>query len=408
MSDRIRQSSSSRLSWVVGLCFGFAALAGCNASHQFGLEKEKEEYSQTIVSYNNKVDILWIVDGSATMANHQANLGDNFASFISEFAKKDFDYHMAVASTDAWVREHYYAAGGCRTMGNQEGDPKKIYDTSADCRPTLATYEELSWFRDGDIYGSIDGLAGVRSGFYLLTSMIRLSEVIRIFKTNIQVGIRGDGTRESAFQSMRAVLRRNEDGRPAYDGETHTSLQRFRRSDAYFSVIIVSDEDDQARRKDGSSYQSTQDYVSSFTRFLDGYTGHQSGRRWYSVNSIVVENINDCDYGLNGQAAEGPRYVAIAQATGGIVGNICKPDFSLQLSNIARKVVTLLTRFRLKREPIPHTISVVVDGKKVPKSEDNGWSYEPEDGSYFVNFHGDAVPPVGASIQVLYDPVSLK
>jgi hypothetical protein len=399
--------STRNLNLIAYGVFSLAAL-GCNKGGSFSVLAEKEQFSQAAITYNNKVDIVWMVDGSGTMANHQRNLADNFGSFISEFASKGFDYNMVVASTDAWVREVNYNGGSCWANPNPSMSPDTPYVSSADCRSTVAKYGELAQFRDGDIYGSITGVPGVRSGNYLLTSVMPLSQIMNLFRTNVRTGTRGDGTREGAFQSLRAVLRRNEDGSRGYGGETHTDLERFRRPDAFLSVIIVSDEEDQSRKQDGSLYTSNEEYVNRFRGFLDGYTGYAEGQRWYSVNSIVVDNIDNCPYELHNQASQGDRYVALAQATAGVVGNICSPDFSSKLSEIARKVVTLLTRFKIAREPIPSTISVVVDGRVVPESNIDGWTYTIDSGSHYINFHGSAVPPQGASINIKYDPTSIR
>lgn len=49
---------------------------------------------------NNKVDILWVIDNSGSMAPKQANLAAGFRDFIDVFDTKGFDYRMAVVTTD--------------------------------------------------------------------------------------------------------------------------------------------------------------------------------------------------------------------------------------------------------------------------------------------------------------------
>ena len=356
---------------------------------------------------NNKVDILWMVDGSGTMANHQNNLATNFGSFISGFVTKKFDYQMAVASTDAWVREHNYNMGTCTSNPNPTGNPNTIYKSSADCANTLATFGQLTHFRDGDIYGAVGGAPGVRSGIYLITSLMSPASVMSTFSTNVKTGIRGDGSRESAFQSLRAVLRRNANGSVGYGGETHTALASFRRDDAFLAVIIVSDEEDQGRKQDGSAYANTQAYVDGFVTFMDGYTGSVPGNRTYNVSSITIDDINNCSYGLHPQATQGDRYVAIANAANGVVGSICSADFSSKLDDIASKIVMLSTRFQLSQEPAPGTIFVSVSGVSIPQSASNGWTYEVENGFHYIVFHGAATPENGEAISITYDPLSL-
>ncbi|HEX4925917.1 MAG TPA: hypothetical protein VFV50_17625 [Bdellovibrionales bacterium] len=403
--------SNRKISFLDILAFITIAtlLAGCGEEKPtFSLLPEQDEFSQSSSTVNNKVDILWIVDGSGTMANHQSNLAANFGDFIADFADKGFDFQMAVASTDAWLREVNYNGGTCSSNPNPSLNPNTIYRSSADCANTLATFGDLTKFRDGDIYGAQNGTPGPRSGVYLITSMMSALDISNTFSTNVRTGTRGDGTREAGFQSLRAVLRRNADGSAAYNGETHTALASFRRESAFLAVIIVSDEEDQSRKQNGQTYATAQEYTDAFIAFMDGYTGGVEGNRRYNVSSIVINDINNCAYGLHPQATQGDRYVAVAGATGGVVGNICSNDFSNELSAISQSIVTLSTRFQLSREPVPSTITVRVNGNSVPESATNGWTYVAEGGFHFIEFHGAAIPPQGASISVDFDPVTIK
>lgn len=358
-------------------------------------------------SINNKVDIVWVVDGSLTMANHQANLADNFDSFISQFVDKGFDYHMVVASTDAWMREVDYNAGSCVANPNPTFDPQANFVTSADCHATKATYEDLTFFRDGDIYGTVGGAFGARTGNYLLTSAMNPASVVNDFKTNVKVGTRGDGSQESTFQSLRSVLRRNADGSVAYNGETHTVLSQFRRPDAFLAVIVISDEEDQSLKQDGTPYADINDYTQSFISFLDGYTGATAGDRKYSVSGIVLDDPANCQYGAHPQATQGLKYVSIANATRGTIGNICATDFSNHLNNISQKIITLATRFKISREPKLEGMSVSVNGQKISKDDTNGWSYFAENGNHYVEFNGTSVPLEDSIIDVFFEPKSL-
>lgn len=381
---------------------------GCNKSNDsFSLLSSGQTFQQSAAVLNNKVDILWVVDGSGTMANHQTNLATNFSSFINDFTAKSFDYHMAVASTDAWMRERNYNGGGCTTNSNPTGNPNTVYSSSSDCLSTFANYGQLTQFRDGDIYGTASGIPGTRSGNYLITSAMSLASILNTFSINVKTGTRGDGFQESGFQSLRSVLRRNADGSVGYSGETHTSLASFRRSDAFFAVIFVTDEEDQSTKPDGTSYGTTQQYVDAFKTFMDGYTGSVVGNRKYNVSSIVMVDINNCSYGLHPQATQGDRYVAIANASEGVVASICSSNFSTQLRDISTQILSLSTRFQLNREPIPSTISVNVNGADVPQNSSNGWTYLTEGGFYFIEFRGNAIPPQGASISVHFDPVTI-
>lgn len=389
--------------------FGLSAalyLSACD-SRSFSVAPASEEFRQQ-ASINNKVDIVWVVDGSLTMANHQANLAANFDNFIEQFGAKGFDYRMVITSTDAWMREANYNAGTCTANPNPTNNPLLPYISSADCQNTRATFNDLTAFRDGDIYGFANGNPGVRSGTYLISSTMDNTTLVNTFKTNVKVGTRGDGSKEAGLQSLRSVLRRNSDGSVGYGGETHTALSSFRRDDAFLAVIIVSDEEDQSTQQNGVPYADNDAYTQSFLEFMDGYTGSASGNRKYSVSGIFLEDINNCPYGLNPQASQGDRYKAIVEASRGTAGSICSADFSSQLNNISQKIITLATRFKLNREPKEETISVSVNGTPVAQDPVNGWSYfRGDDESHFIEFHGASVPPENALIGVNFDPKDL-
>lgn len=385
-------------------------LSACQKSNDsFSLLSEQNIFTQGQgVVVNNKIDIIWVVDGSGTMANHQTNLANNFNNFIGNFLSKGYDYHMVVTSTDAWLREVNYNGGACSANPNPSQNPNTIYKSSADCQNTLANYGQLTQFRDGDIYGTAGGAAGARSGIYMLTSLMDPAFVATTFGINIKTGVRGDGTREGALASLRAVLRRNSDGSIGYNGETHTELMNFRRPEAFLAVIVVSDEEDQSRKQNNTDYSNIDEYVNSFVGFLDGYTGGVEGKRKYSVSGIVLEDINNCSYGLNAQATQGDRYVAAANATKGLIKSICSPDFSTELTEISEKIVTLASRFQIAREPRVETIKITINGNQIPQNEVNGWTYVAENGYYYIEFHGSSLPSQNASISVDYDPVSIK
>lgn len=392
------------------LAFGFAliVLSACGSGDpNFSLLPETDVFQQSTSSFNNKIDIIWMIDASGTMVNHQSNLANNFSDFINGFVGQGYDYNMVVTGVDSWVREYNYNAGTCSSNPNPSQNPNTMYRSSADCDPTLANFGQLTHFRDGDIYGSRSGTPGSRSGVYLLTSAMPPATVMSTFAINIRTGTRGDGAAEAGLQSLRSVLRRNSDGSVGYGGETHTALANFRRPDAFLAVIIVSDEEDQSRKQNLTNYATDQEYVDEFVAFMDGYTGGVPGNRKYNVNGIILDDIDNCSYGLHAQATQGDRYMAVADATDGIVGSICSTDFSQQLNDIAEQIITLSSRFQLSREPVMGSIVVTVNGVNVPQAAVNGWTYVAEGGFHYIEFHGTAVPAQGANIVIDYDPATL-
>ncbi len=239
---------------------------------------------------NNKVDILWVIDSSGSMAEEQQNLADNFSAFISRFITKGYDYHMAVTATDAWRREF-----------NQ------------------SSYGYLAKFRDGNIY---TGTTSDNSGIFMISPLT--SNIIDTFRTNIKVGITGSGD-ERAFDSIKQTLI-NTDNDP----------YNFRRTDAFLAVVIVSDEDDFSRNSSGivgcdHSTCTNLRTIDSYKDFLDTYTGSVATDRKYNVSTITIIPGDTACMAANPSSGGnyGIRHVQLANETNGVVGNICDTNFQI-------------------------------------------------------------------------------
>jgi hypothetical protein len=160
----------------------------------------------------------------------------------------------------------------------------------------------------------------------------------------------------------------------------------FVRFDASLAVIVVSDEEDQS---DGP--------VDSYVTFFRNFKGDPN---LVSVSAIAGDVPNGCT-----DADAGTRYQQAALALNGEFESICAPSWDTMLMNIGLDAFTRRTSWPLSREAEPGTISVRVNGATVPESATNGWTYDPASNS--VAFHGDAVPPDGASIEITYEVVCL-
>jgi hypothetical protein len=322
-----------------------------------------QSFVQT-TSINNKVDILWDIDDSGSMADDQANLATNFNAFIHNFATQGYDFHMSVTTTTAWMREWY------------------------------PNYAYMAKFRDGNIYTPTHA---DNTGIFMISTLT--PDVIGTFQTNIQVGTVGSGD-ERGFDSFKQALI-NPDNTP----------YGFRRNDAFLAIVIVSDEEDFSRNSSPENQcvgnplpaacQNLRS-IASFESFLDTYTNSVPTDRKYNVSAITTRPGDSC---LPYDGHYGLRYMQMAAETNGVVGSICDTNFSNSLDEIAGRIVELSTQFRLDRIPNVSTIVIHVNGVLIPENAVNGWTYNATNNS--IVFHGSAVPPQGASIQVDYDPLTL-
>lgn len=110
-----------------GLACGM--LIACS-NPKFGLPDKQDNFSQS-VAYNNKVDILWIIDNSASMLQPQRNLSSQLSSLVSTLNSLKMDYHMAVVTT---------SLGGTNPDGGKFlGTPKYVTSSTPDLVNNLAS-----------------------------------------------------------------------------------------------------------------------------------------------------------------------------------------------------------------------------------------------------------------------------
>ncbi len=357
-----------------GTMWGLAAISmstvglsiGCGEhTPSFSILPAAQTFVQDAEPVNAKVDILWVIDNSGSMATSQANLVNNFQSFIQGFMDRNYDFQMAVTTTDAYRAKPPYNGG---TWNYSRSD-----------------------FRDG--------ANGNFSGVRIITP--ETEDIMGTFMINANQGIWGHGD-ERAFESIVTTL-----------GLT-PATEDYLRDDAFLAIIILSDEDDFSH--DGTNW-ARDDYnypglhsVEQYIDFLDDYTQSSGASRRYNVSAIHIldqECLNEVSYGVQKIAQRVPQLV---EATGGINGNLCG-DFGVILDAMSQLILQLTTQFYLDREPIVSSIRVIVNGEVVPHVDDNegpksgGWSYNSASNS--ILFHGDYLPPQGAVISVNYDPTSM-
>lgn len=345
-------------------------LSACDKSGSaFSVGSTSQSFQQTTQStVQKKIDILWVVDNSASMGPFQQKLVTNFNSFIQDFVKKGYDFHIAVTTTEA------YLSGGFFTNNLS-----------------------YSVFKDGT--------GTTHTGFPIIDQTT--PNIVPTFTTNANQGGQGSGD-ENAFSSIKAAF-------------ANTANASFLRPDSFLGVIILSDEDDfsdPSRQQYSWSFQggiADHDYmnpgldtVDSYVSYLDLLTHSTSPTsRKYNVSAVTVLD-STC---LNSHKAEsattiiGKRYMDLVTKTGGVLGDICSADYALALTQIEQKIIELSTQFFLSRQPIPSSIRIVVDNVLIAQDAVNGWTYDATNNS--ITFHGTAVPQQGAAISVRFDPATV-
>jgi hypothetical protein len=222
---------------------------------------------------------------------------------------------------------------------------------------------------------------------------------------NVRIGGLGSGD-ERPFMSIFSALKT-----PLNAG--------FIRKGGFFSVVILSDEDDFSvpgrvesdwHRGGGPDHDYTNRGLmptNLVVAGLDQLTDSTPANRNYSVSAITVldaacqaEHVVDSPSTIIGK-----RYIELVNQTGGVLGSICDKSFANSLNFIQNRISELSTQFKLGKIPQQKTIRIHIDGVKVPNDLTNGWTYN--EASNSIVFHGKYIPKASSAVQVAFDPLFL-
>ena len=345
------------------ILLGLALISvGCTQNPAFSIQADSNTFKQNGNDLQVKVDILWVIDNSGSMATSQAALAANFQSFMAKFQTTNFDYRMAVTTTDAW-------------------------------RAPVENKPELARFRDGTDKTS-------HSGVTVITPTTPNLE--QTFITNVVQGIDGHPD-ERGLQSMKEALE-----------NADNAAEPFPRDGAILAVIALTDEEDfshdgNTSLQGGSPNAPGIHPVSLYYDYLYNLTKSSGSSINFIFNTVAIIDDACKDSLNNGSSWTGrmvaERYMELSDLSNGYKGSICD-DFSDVMTGISDSILELATQFVLDREPLVETIKVYVNGQLVPQDSENGWSYK--ESANAIVFHGDAIPGKDSTIQVSFDPAGLK
>lgn len=235
-----------------------------------------------------KVDLLFVVDDSISMAGEQANLIASFPEFIDgiQAALPDADsFHVGVVTTNAYA----FNAAGCQEIGALVTQTGGASSSNAACGP----------FSAGRFMTNASDLQGA-------------------FACAAQVGIDGP-TDERPMQAMQVAIG------PAHAGSGGCNAG-FMRDDALLVVVIITDEEDDPREFYGMLEGSPGDPV-DWAAAIVAAKGLESNAAILSI--IGGEPGNACPEpsGVDG-AEDAPRIRAFTQMfTHGFLGDVCAPSY---------------------------------------------------------------------------------
>ena len=273
-----------------------------------------ETFDQVAAS---KIDLLWVIDNSGSMADKQLKVAASLSRFIDVFARGNIDYRIAVTTSDAFAR----VPGSAGTFFHTAGTPEIIKPTDDD----------------------------------------PLAE----FQTNIKVGITGSAHDEGLAAAKLAIERVGQVNAPilaarsacvqacAARGDAKACVKdcqaqhepEFLRPEAFFYLVFVADADD----------VSGGDVV-YYARYLK--TAKGLGNELQVSTSTIAGNPAGEPTACNADPAV--KYAGVSALTGGIFASICEPTFDQNLTRLAQDAVGLQSHFLLGALPKLETLQLEV------------------------------------------------
>ena len=323
---------------------------------------------ETVQKDGGKIDLLWVIDDSASMSPEQDNIALNFNAFINQLSDAHLNFQTAVTTTDV-------CQATMPTDLTQRVCPVDNYGGSP------ATH----------LRGSFVGDAGRR----VLKSSD--ADLVSRFNTYVRQGAGGSNFEHGLTAVQLAVQK-------SLSGENEALI----RPDAFLAVIVLSDEED-----DGIGLSMTDAYnghnfwTDGITRYkytsddMVTYLQSTKGAGHFSISGIVGTRNADgtmCSSAVAQPKEEGTQYIAAATKTGGIIRSVCDVNWGDSMTQIGLDVASQAAQVVLPTKPDVPTIAVTING--VTSTD---WTYN--SANQAIKFNTGKVPAVGAAIKVTYaDP----
>lgn len=299
----------------------------------------------------NQVDFLFVVDNSGSFTEEQDALARNFDAFIRTAIANGTDYHIAVTTTGLTPYRGGWADCPGGVFGGESG---RFFPVDA-AAPRILTPQ---------------------------TPNVR-----RVFEQNVKVGICHwweEGLEASRRALTPPLIDHTDD--PATPDPDDGNLG-FLRPEASLYVLYISDEDD-------SGTVDPDDYV----RFLLGLKPGRPDR----VNASAIVGLPSCPTA----PSVGTRYMRVVNALGGVVADVCAPDWNGILDRIGQDAFAPQTTFPLQHAPDGRDLVVRVNGVDVPEVAADGsrnWHYDPSIGDHgAVVFEPARAPGPNSTVDLQY------
>ncbi|MFH1529704.1 MAG: choice-of-anchor D domain-containing protein [Pseudomonadota bacterium] len=307
-----------------------------------------------------KVDLLFIIDESASMCGEQDNLADNFGYLMEKAALWSNDYQLGIVTTNITDEEY---------VGKLVGQPRIINKQTVSAFAGNVT--------DVGCGGSGTQESGLEGARRAITPPLAYDEEIAC----------ACGQDDPCAQSCSA-------GFACVGGGCGGHNRGFIRPDAALEIIFVSDEEDQ-------SPGSVPFYI-DFFKSIKGVMNEGL----FHAHAIVGDKSGGCNGGATEDGADaGKRYIDVQEATGGIWHSICDDSFAAALENIGDVAFGAQVQFFLSAQADPNNVKVWVDSGGGFQECLSGWYYDPASNAVIFDETGPCMPQANDQIKIWYQMI---
>lgn len=305
------------------------------------------------IRINPQVDIIFVIDDSGSMREHQANLARNIDHFVEGFAKNSIiDPHIGVMTV--WDSDRY---------GFLDIESEKMLRYGV--VPEFNRHGERSYFPLGELRplkGPSEALKAQPSNY-----IIKAPDFIEVLRESLKVGVsefeRKTGPQKDAkgpeleevFTPLMAAL---------LPGRINGANKGFLRKNSHLVVVFVTDANDASIISADQMYQFLQEL---------------KGRNNFSIFGVLSPSAPKANCR---QDNSGPplKIEKLIYRSGGTVLNMCS-NYAAKLAEMGQMVQDRTVgeiQIPLKRIPVLESIELTYGSSKIPQSNTEGWSYDGE------------------------------
>jgi hypothetical protein len=269
-------------------------------------------------SFRPALDILFIIDDSGSMGEHQQNLSANIGLFTDAIVKTKFlDYHIGVitSTAQAGMSFGFGGNGSANCCGKLAGSPN---------------YVERS-----------------------------TPNGIQALQANLLVGTNGD-SREAFFDPLVMAL----------SPQLAVGANKgFLRKDAYLALVFITDTDDQSQAND---VKSTLDFLKAIKGSLDKVL---VGAAYIPDSELGSAADGKCPGESEVQSLDNlPQFF---KQTNALTFSLCAPDYGAKLVDLGELIATKAKTMYLQKIPKRGTIKITIGTDVLPNDSKTGWTYNP-------------------------------